>query len=325
MRASRAPVRIISTKADVGTDAVVRALADLDVPVVRLNSEDYPFEFELTIDLDSVAPNHVRWGLAPPGSEIEQSRSIWYRRVRAPSKPPHMDQGTYEFCVRESRTALMGAVLLGSHRIMSDPTRVSAAENKPYQLHLAKTVGLSIPSTLVTNSPAAVREAYHRFGGRMIVKPAKSGYVELEGEGHAIYTSQVLAQHLEEIDSARWSAAIYQPLLEKACDVRVTVVGDRVLTAEIDSQVDPEARVDWRHTVDPNLPHRKGQLPASVEAAVRDLVRRLGLAFGAIDFIRTPADEYVFLEINPNGQWLWLDDKVQLGITQSIASWLAQE
>ncbi len=52
-------------------------------------------------------------------------------------------------------------------------------------------------------------------------------------------------------------------------------------------------------------------------------MRSLGLAFGALDFIRTPEGEWVFLEVNPNGQWLWLDDMLSLGITDAIASWLA--
>jgi glutathione synthase/RimK-type ligase-like ATP-grasp enzyme len=197
------------------------------------------------------------------------------------------------------------------------------AEYKPFQLSLARTSGLLIPETLITNDPDQIRQAFHKFGGRMIVKPVRTGFVDYGEEQHAVYTSRVLKQHLGDVESARICPSIYQPLLEKACDIRVTVVGDRLFVAEIDSQSDPDAAVDWRRTSNPDLPHRRGMLSASVAVGILRLTRLLGLTFAAIDLVRTPSGEYVFLEVNPNGQWLWLDDTLNLGITQAVADWLA--
>jgi glutathione synthase/RimK-type ligase-like ATP-grasp enzyme len=50
----------------------------------------------------------------------------------------------------------------------------------------------------------------------------------------------------------------------------------------------------------------------------------LKLTFGAIDLIETLDGNYVFLEVNPSGQWLWIDDKLSLGISDAIAHWLAK-
>ena len=49
------------------------------------------------------------------------------------------------------------------------------------------------------------------------------------------------------------------------------------------------------------------------------------LQYGAIENVLTPDGQFVFLEINPNGQWLWLDDMLSLGITTAIAEWLTKE
>jgi glutathione synthase/RimK-type ligase-like ATP-grasp enzyme len=131
-----------------------------------------------------------------------------------------------------------------------------------------------------------------------------------------------LADHLDHLCEARLSPAIYQELVEKRSDVRVTYVGGRLFVAEIDSQGDDAAKVDWRRTANPDLPHRRAELPTSICENLRRLMLALCLEYGAIDLIRTLDDQYVFLEINPNGQWQWLDDILQMGITESIVGWL---
>ncbi len=121
------------------------------------------------------------------------------------------------------------------------------------------------------------------------------------------------------------SPAIYQELVPKRFDIRVTIVGKKIFAARIDSQSDPQAAVDWRHTANPQLPHQQVTLPADIEGRLLRLMDRLELNFAAIDLIETPDGEHVFLEVNPNGQWLWLDDMLKLGISQAVADWLGSE
>ena len=61
-------------------------------------------------------------------------------------------------------------------------------------------------------------------------------------------------------------------------------------------------------------------LPERVSEACRDLVQRLGLAFGAIDLLQTTSEEYVFLEVNPNGQWHWLEQITGVRLTAAPAT-----
>jgi glutathione synthase/RimK-type ligase-like ATP-grasp enzyme len=205
---------------------------------------------------------------------------------------------------------------------MSHPAAVWQSEYKPYQLSVATEVGLPVPPTVITNDPPTIRKAFADFG-RMVVKPVKSGHVVHAGQEHAIFTSRVLEQHLSELDSARLSPAIYQALIPKRFDLRITIVGQRIFAAAIDSQSDPAAVVDWRHTDNPHLPHHSVSLPENVAVKLLRLMDSLRLTFGAIDMIQTPGDEYVFLEVNPSGQWLWLDDMLGFGISDAVAEWLA--
>jgi glutathione synthase/RimK-type ligase-like ATP-grasp enzyme len=108
----------------------------------------------------------------------------------------------------------------------------------------------------------------------------------------------------------------------KRFDVRVTIVGRQVFAAAIDSQSDLSASIDWRLTDNPALPHHAVTLPESLTANLIRLMECLGLTFGAIDLVERPDGEFVFLEVNPSGQWLWLDRMLDLGISEAVADWL---
>lgn len=207
---------------------------------------------------------------------------------------------------------------------MSHPSAIWQAEYKPYQLRVAASLGLTIPRTVVTNDPAAIRSAFQRFGD-LIIKPTRTGHIIKDGAEYAVYTSRLLAEHLADLESARLSPSIYQALIPKKYDIRVTIVGDRCFAAAIDSPSDPAAQVDWRQTENPKLPHYPITLPDALVAMLRQLMQQLGLAFGAIDLVETPEGEYVFLEVNPSGQWLWIDEMLDLGITDAVADWLGRE
>lgn len=309
-------VLIISTKVDAATDDVVKRLERRGVSFHRLNTEDYPYTKTVTYE---------------PGSEprmwiddepLPFPSSIWYRRIRMPSTPAGMDEGVSNFCRTETRAAVMGSIIGIRARWMSTPSAVWEAEHKPYQLTMAAQHGLTIPRTVITNNSARIRQAYQEFQG-MIVKPTRTGYFVRAGVEHAIYTSRVLSEHLEEIESARWSPSIYQEYIPKRYDIRVTVVGKSVFAAAIDSQSDPAAVTDWRQTTNPHLPHFRHTLPEALAERLLGYMASLRLAFGAIDLIHTNDGDYVFLEVNPNGQWLWLDDTLDLGISDAVAEWLA--
>jgi hypothetical protein len=312
-------VLIVSTLADVATDEVVRRLTARGIPLIRLNTEDYPFSSTFSFGLETAIEAR---SITFDNRTIPIPSRVWYRRVRTPPKPEDMDDGVYTFCLQENRAAFLGAIMGLPGPWMSHPAAVWQAEFKPFQLAAAAAVGLRIPRTVITNDPLVIRKAFCELQ-EMVVKPARTGYIVHKGQEFAIFTSRVLEQHLQELDSARWSPAIYQALIPKRFDLRITIIGRKIFAAAIDSQSAPPAALDWRHTNNPQLPHRPFTLPESITSRLLRLMDSLRLAFGAIDMIQTPDGEYVFLEVNPSGQWLWLDDILQLGISDAVAGWLA--
>ena len=133
-----------------------------------------------------------------------------------------MGEGVATFCRLETRSAIIGSIIGEKTRWMSHPSRIWQAEHKAYQLTLAAQHGLTIPRTVITNSPVKIREAFEQFDG-MIVKPVRSGYLVKDNVEHAVYTSRVLEEHLDELESARWSPSIYQEHIRKHTSVRLEV------------------------------------------------------------------------------------------------------
>lgn len=311
------PVLIISTKIDTATDAVVQELNSRLIPVVRFNTEDFPYY--------EVASFRIGGNIKPELSfngQASSFRSVWWRRIRAPQVPDEMHPAIHDYCIREGRAFSSGIILGLQKRVMSNPNLVWAAEHKIYQLKVATECGLEIPSTVITNSPSEIRKAFQGFDGQMIGKPLRSGFIDMGNKQRALYTTKIEEEDLDNLSDARWSPSIYQQWIPKHRDVRVTVVGKRLFTAEIDGNYDPKAIVDWRRTNDPDLPHYESELPEELEKKIRTFMKCLGLKFGAIDFVRTRDGRYFFLEVNPNGQWLWIDKKLNLGITVAVADWL---
>lgn len=103
----------------------------------------------------------------------------------------------------------------------------------------------------------------------------------------------------------------------------MTVVGDRVFTCAIHSQDSEKTMHDWRRYDFDNVRHEAYQLPAEVEAKILGFMSATGLIFGAIDMVLTPQGDYVFLEVNPQGQWGWIEEFTGLPIARAIAELLA--
>lgn len=311
-------VLIISTAVDKPTDAVEQELISRNVPVVRFNTDSFPFDSSLTY---KVAQGK---GIALILNNTSDFRSIWYRRFRSSKKPESMDPAYFAFSEKESRYALIGSLLSLSREVptINSPEAVWAAEHKPYQLAIAAQCGLKIPDTLISNLPSEAEAFFSVHQPDVITKPVRTGYIDDPESPKAIYTSKVNASHMEHISRLSVSPVTFQPLIHKHSDIRVTIVGGRIFTAEICSQTDRDATVDWRKTSNPDLPHQHHSLPNKLENKLLQFVKLLGLVYGAIDLILDTKGNYFFLEINPGGQWLWLDRILNLGITQSISDWL---
>jgi glutathione synthase/RimK-type ligase-like ATP-grasp enzyme len=254
--------------------------------------------------------------------QLAEFPAVWYRRPVAP-RPAPGGPGLDEWATRESEEALRG--LWRSHEAfwVNHPDDNRRAEFKQAQLLLAHQIGFAVPPTLVTNSGEEAREFAASFPDGVVCKPLRLGRLIHEGEEKLFMTSRVGKEQLEEFPEAG-ETYLLQALIEKRADIRVTVIGERVFAVEIDSQCEEASRVDWRHG-GTKLPHTPHELPDEVAGLCLSLCAAYALHFGAIDLALCPDGGYTFFEVNPNGQWAWIEQLTGQPLSAAIADLLLSQ
>lgn len=286
---------------------------------VRLDTDLFPTEVQLSIRQERGSTG-ATLHLPERDLDLDQVSAVWYRRF-APGYALPADMEMRAAAVGEAHAFMAGLihVLPGFHL---DAVRdVRRADNKPLQLKWAAEVGLHVPRTLVTNDEDAVREFARECRHRFVAKTLSSFVVRNnKGDELAVYTRLVRDDDLQDLSGLRMSPMQFQELVPKAFDLRCTVVGSAVFTAALAAHELEGGCVDWRVEGRARAhAWRRHVLPADVERAVLGLLDRFGLNYGAIDMILTPDGEYVFLEINPAGEFLWLDEVGLRSISDALA------
>lgn len=299
-------VAVFTGELDVTADAVIIELHRRGVPVFRCDPAAFPAQ--LTMAARSTrGPWTGRLSTGQRTLDLADVVCSWWRRPTPISIPAEVPDG--EWVRREAVAGLRG--MLSALPWLNHPDDIHAAERKPVQLAAAAAVGLSVPPTLITNDPVEAR-SFVGEQGRVIYKPLSGGHL---GDGRIIYATRVGSAALDE--GITVTAHSFQRQVPKAFEVRATVVDDQVFAARIDA-LSVLGRTDWRADYQ-HLRYTPYALPDEVADCVRMLLRRLRLRFGALDFVVTPAGEHVFLEVNPNGQWAWIEDETGLPIAAAIA------
>ena len=325
MKTEDADVLLVTTRLDSASDAVADALKRAGIHFYRLNTEDLPLGARSSCEFRT-GTHLLRWHSEDRTASLDAVKRIWFRRHRLPALPTDTVPAHAEYCLRESQWFVRGLLWNLAEQVpaanwMSLPANIQRAESKMLQLHVAGTVGLACPETLISNNPDEIRVFFARQEGRVVAKPLRLGFFDYGHVQTAAYTTAVSTADLATDDSLAVAPVIYQRHLEKRCDIRVTIVGDSIYAAAIHSQDADSARVDWRRS-DVELAHEVHVLPDEIATACQRLMKALNLHFGAVDLVLTPNDQYYFLEINPNGQWLWLEDKLRFPISEKIVEWL---
>jgi len=242
---------------------------------------------------------------------------VWWRRSyngKAIIPADVSEPSAIDVITGDCRVSVMG-VMLNEFRgaWVSHPDATRRAENKLLQLRAAHSAGLRIPKTLVSQNPYQIREFAAAHGGRVVVK-------SLTNSKHAALTAAVVDAELLSSDRAlRLSPAIYQELIPGTRHLRVHGFGDEFHAALITCE-----QLDWRyHLADASVENYV--LPAGIRAALSAVLRQLGLRTGIFDLKLTPSGEFVWLEINPQGQFLFIEGLTEIPLTNHVADFLVRE
>ena len=319
-------VLIVTNKEDVHPTPVIEYLNEKQIPVFRLNTEalltDYEFSWWCSASDTDFYLKNIKNGLQVKGSEIT---SIWERRPLAPAELLIENISEVNTHNLEEARGFLSFLTYYLKDVFSIGSviydRVSAS--KMLQLKVGKDLGIKIPSTCFSNR----KEEIIRFSKQyesVILKSIENDNVWLGDEfEYVFYAQKVKSSDLINQPEEAFSQTVsfVQNYIEKAFELRITVVCDKVFACKIDSQLmsEEKGKIDWRQGYDYGLKHEVFSLPDTISTFCKQFLTKMNLHFGCFDFIVTPNGEYVFLECNPNGQWLWIELETGLKISTAIA------
>lgn len=286
---------------------VALVLEDRGHEAVLWHGSDFPTTQSASVDFRD---GQVDWELA--GLDLDGVRPpfdvVWFRRPTPPVLPSTLHPGDLPVARRECSEFIAGLYFLAApDAFWVNPPPTRPAEHKPLQLREATRSGLTIPRTLMSNDPERIRRFLTEHRGRAVYKPFFPAQWDQDDHVHLLFTNEVDIDDLPSDSTLRLTPGIFQEKVEKAHELRVTILGEHVVTARLLSQESDRSRLDWRASAG-RLGVEPDHLPPEVEQACLRLMRRLNIVFGAFDFIVTPQGEHIFLEVNPSGQFLWVEE-----------------
>ena len=254
--------------------------------------------------------------------ELGGDWSIWNRRVMDPDIPRSLQGRLDDIILTETERTWQGLLFTHPGRVVNRPQANFNANNKVDQLLFASRYGrgIKVPQTILTNDPEAFRKFYAGLP-RVSFKLLKAPMVQTEGKNGYLtcYNNIVTDEQAERAELIRNNPSLFQEYVEKDYELRITALEHKVVGIKIDSQSSDLSLVDFRRYDFEKVSYEHVAVPKNVEDFCLDMLRHYGLFFVEFDFIRTKKGDYVFLEINPNGQWLWLELKSGYDLTKDVA------
>lgn len=302
---------IVTEPDDIHAMYVGLALKSQGHQVVNLFSADFPTKQKNSVFIDQQVYRCQTTGsdecIFHGGYDV-----VWWRRPRKPNyAKAEVHPDDLKFHKRESlmfHENFSYQLAPGAWWVNRKEASVRASY-KLLQLRVASEVGLSIPSTLCSNDNQEIINFYQVFQKQGVIYKPLSYQVWNEASGFKVfYTSKIEELAWLETTNCQLYPGIYQQQIAKKYELRVTCFGDYIVAAKIDSQKYFDGRVDWRVLKKEELEVEPYHLPERLKQQIRFLMRELGLVFGTLDFIVTPENEFIFLEINEQGQFLFLEN-----------------
>ncbi len=315
-------VLILSTSADVHATRVEQCLQELGVNVAYWNFDPFVHDCQLNFSI-SDANNQFEFNSGECTTDMTSFDAIWFRRPGRLKSKTFFQPWIEQMMLVEAKQALMGMLNALPCLWVNYPACDTNASLKLLQLQVAKNVGMSLPETIVTNDPSTARAFYEKHLGSVIYKlvTEHSNFSLPHFEfPHGIPTLPVRDADLKHLDQVRHGPHLFQERVNKQSDVRVTVIGAKVFATHIESQKGT-GQLDWRN--DYSVPMTAWTLPDQLAQQCLDMLKALGLNYGAFDFCLDKDGRYVFLEVNPAGQYLWVEVRTEQPLTKEMSLLLA--
>jgi hypothetical protein len=314
-------ILILTDRNDVHADFVEKVIAARGLPYRRFN-----------LDVESLTNTSVtffygKWQVIQDSVDIEIQSAccVWNRRtfVELLLDENYDQTESFKLWKNEWNKTLLGIYSCIRSLPWLNPWRSAyAAENKYLQMELALKHHLSLPDTLISNRKEELLNFAHAHNNRVALKLMHQDFYKGAGGVYlGLYVNLIGVKELQQFQNIGENPIVLQQYIDKSFEVRYTVVGDEHFVCRIESQRSKQTAIDWRRYDIPNTPHYSMEAPVEIKENVKALMSDLGIEYGALDFVVNETGEWVFLEVNSMGQFLWIEDLTGLKISAGIVNW----
>jgi len=330
-------VLIISNKGDIHCNPVIKKFQSLGIPFFRLNTEELIHDYQITFTYSNTKPA-LRLINKKNGKELISNdiSAVWDRRPLSQDINFIDDDKIRDIVDSEVnelnlwiRYYFHGTKMIGSS-VLDRPN-----ESKIRQLKIASSViyehslNIKIPESIITNN-------FYDFSNFIdnkdfvVIKPIGSDAYQVDDIYEIPFVSlkkdtNDIKSNVEKSD-IELCPVFSQEYIEKKFELRITSVGSKHFTCKINSQNLPKGkgREDWREGYEHGLKDHQEvfQTPTEIEDFCNIYLKLINSSFGCFDFICDKNGDYYFLECNPNGQWMWLEEDLGLPISDAIVDFL---
>lgn len=303
---------VVSSTIDYSSDLICYELEKRGHSYLRINRDRFA-SYEIIYSLEEnkleILINNQTYKIAPENLESVYFRAPVFLRT---GKPYVLEEQLYR---SQWSAFIRNLIVFDTARWLNHPVSTYQAENKLFQLKLAKEQGLEVPTTFTGNAIPKEINIDRSF----IVKSLDTALFYENGSEMFTYSNIVKGHELMNSE-LQYAPVIIQECLEKKTDIRVTVIGNRLFAVSI---LKDGHRIDgdWRQTSSEELNYIPIDLPSEIKQKILSLMKELNLAFGGVDLALVDG-KYYFIEVNPTGEWGWLVSTTSLPIDKAIVDWL---
>jgi len=325
-------VLIVTNSHDLHADLVAAKLEAGGQAPFRLNLDAFPRDYQICLWFaDGVLRGTIRHAGEAAWLDLGHVGAVWMRKPGDHAfASDDLSAQELAFARLETEHALFSLIYTLDCYWMSHPVALRGAQWKGEQLQRAARMGFRIPDSLITNVPDAVRRFRGDIAGDLVFKAMSSPMLAAERVAAdqrtvgQLSTTIVDQAMMDNVEAVAEMPCHFQQYIPKQYELRVTVIGEQVFAAKIHSQDDERTAIDSRDMSAP-IRYEAATLPAVLRQRCVDFVRSYDLAYGALDLIVTPDDDVVFLENNPVGQFLYIEQLIpEFKMTDAVADALVE-
>ncbi len=291
-------VLILTEDGDTQARHVARALAGRGADTLVLDPGWFPGVARISVALDPSGSARRTLLTDERRVDLDRLTSVWFRRPGPPLGDPADDGPAQQNGLASDVWDTLDCLAVPASRAV-----IQRAQRKLYQLSAAGRLGFELPSTLISTDHDELLDFYLAHQGQIVTRVLNRPWAITERN------PQEEVPTLTDPKGTGPFPLVAQAQVLRRLALRVIVTGSQVFAAEIHS---PKSVRRLR-------PH---VLPDDVRLRCQNLMHALGLSFGTIDLTLTPEGRYVFLEVNPGGGFLLIEEITGMPVTEALCDLL---